>query len=70
MYQCCKCKVQFPILHEAVLHNNYCLTRWNNMVYSNFRVAAHQQYRRHRLCKGIKRVKVPLIENFLIITKL
>ena len=69
MYECCKCKVKIPVLREAVLHQSICLSKWNNMVYSNFRVPAYMQYKRRRNIKAIKREK-DYLKNFLIITRL
>lgn len=69
MYFCFKCRECKNTLHEAVYHLNNCNNKWNRMVYSNHRVAPHNQYRRHRNIKKFNNIRSPL-EKFLIVTKL
>lgn len=78
MYYCLLCKQRKNVLHEAVYHTNHCTNKFNRMVYSDFRVAPHQQYRRHRHVKKYTKPAVthkdtPLntqIKNLLIISKM
>lgn len=69
MYYCCKCKEPKVTLHEAIYHHNKCYNKWNRLVYSDHRVAPHNQYRRHRQLRKVPRAIHPL-ENLLYISKI
>ena len=69
MYECCKCKLKFYALNEAVMHQTLCSTKCSDMVYSNFRVPVYMQYKRRRNIRAVKRKK-SYLKNLLYITKL
>ena len=69
MYKCPNCFIEFLVLHETICHYKNCsMNRQNDMVYSNYRVPAYQQYKRCRGYRGRSVVSyIPVLKDCMTI---